>query len=79
MSSHGKRPKRKVFFYCDGKKCPNCSRPKTGCMHTSDPAHALSLEGEFRQNLSDGSMWQCNISLNGEIYNDSKGSGLIRL
>ena len=73
MSSHGKKPKQKVFFFCDGKKCPNCSRAKTGCMHTSDPAHALRLDGEFRRNLGDGSMWQCDISLDGEIYNDSKG------
>lgn len=68
MSSEGKRPKPKVFFFCDRKKCSNCN-PQ--CQHTSDPMHAFSLEGEFRKNLQDGSMWQCNISIDGEAY-DSK-------
>ena len=72
MSSHGKKPKPKVFFFCDGKACPNCSRSKTGCTHTSNPMHALCLEGSFRKNLGDGSMWQCDISLGGEHYDSTR-------
>lgn len=79
MSSAGKRPKQRVtktFFYCDRRKCSTCN-PK--CTHTQDPSHALSLEGEFKQNIVDGSMWQTNISVNGEIFNDSKRPNRITL
>ena len=72
MSSAGKRPTQKVtkaFFFCDRRKCSQCN-PK--CTHTQDPSHALSLEGEFRQNMVDGSMWQTNISVNGEIYDGTR-------
>lgn len=74
MSSAGKRPKQKVqktFFFCDRKRCGlGCTFPK--CMHTQDPNHALSLEGKFKKNIVDGSMWQVGISVNGEIIDDSK-------
>lgn len=73
MSSAGKRPKQKVtktFFFCDRRKCGTCN-PK--CAHTQDPSHALSLEGEFKQNIVDGSMWQCGISHEGTIIIDGKG------
>jgi len=72
MSSAGKRPKQaqpKMFFFCDRKKCSTCN-PK--CMHTQDPSHALSLEGEFKRNTVDGSMWQSAISYNGEIITSKK-------
>lgn len=74
MSSAGKRPKiqqPKAFFFCDRKKCSTCN-PK--CTHTQDPSHALSLEGEFKKNLVDGSMWQCGISHEGTIIIDGKRS-----
>lgn len=74
MSSAGKRPKApqpKAFFFCDRKKCSTCN-PK--CTHTQDPSHALSLEGEFKKNLVDGSMWQCGISHEGTIIIDGKRS-----
>lgn len=54
----------KVFLICDRKKCTLCN-PE--CHHTQDINHALSLEGEFKKNLVDGSMWQVAISHNGEI------------
>ena len=74
MSSAGKRPTQKApvtFFFCDRRKCPNCN-PK--CHHTQDPAHALSLEGEFRKHIPTGSMWQCGISNEGTVIIDGKGS-----
>lgn len=64
MSSKGKRPEPKTFFFCDRKKCSNCN-PQ--CRHTSDPSHAIRLEGKFRQN-TDGNMWQTDISLDGVHY-----------
>lgn len=79
MSSAGKRPKPKVpktFFFCDMKACPNCSNRVTGCCHTSNPMHALSLEGEFKQNMTDGSMWQVGVSVNGEIYDGKRPNRL---
>jgi hypothetical protein len=74
MSSKGKRPKPKVFFFCNQKKCSNCSFPQ--CKHTSDPSYALRTEGDFRLNKMDGSMWQTDISLDGEHYDGKK---LVRL
>ncbi len=74
MSSAGKRPKPKVnrtFFFCDMKACPNCSHAKTGCHHTANPSHALSLEGEFKQDQN-GNMWQVGVSVNGEIYDGKR-------
>lgn len=81
MSSAGKRPRQKVsrtFFFCDLKACPNCSHAKTGCHHTSNPSHALSLEGEFKQDQS-GNMWQVGTSVNGVIIDDSKRPNRITL
>ena len=74
MSSAGKRPRQKVnrtFFFCDMKACPNCSNAKTGCHHTANPWHALSLEGEFKKDQC-GNMWQVGASVNGVIIDDSK-------
>lgn len=65
MSSAGKRPKPKTFFICDRKKCSNCN---PDCKHTSDPSHALRLEGKFKKNVYDGSMWQTDISIDGKIH-----------
>lgn len=81
MSSAGKRPRQKVgrtFFFCDLKACPNCSHAKTGCHHTSNPSHALSLEGEFKQDQN-GNMWQVGTSVNGVIIDDSKRPNRITL
>ena len=74
MSSAGRRPRPKVkktFFFCDMKQCPTCSNPKTGCHHTSNPFHALSVEGEFKMDQY-GNMWQVGASVNGVIIDDSK-------
>lgn len=76
MSSHGKKPKPKIFFFCNQKKCPNCSFPK--CKHTCDPNYALRTEGDFKLNAMDGSMWQTDISLDGVHY-DSKGLSRLTL
>lgn len=81
MSSAGKRPRQKVnqtFFFCDLKACPNCSHAKTGCHHTANPFHALSLEGEFKQDQY-GNMWQVGASVNGVIIDDSKRPNRITL
>ena len=78
MSSAGKRPKPKTFFFCDMKACPNCSHSKTGCHHTSNPFHALCVEGEFKKDQY-GNMWQIGTSANGEIINDSKRPNRITL
>ena len=81
MSSAGKRPRQKVnrtFFFCDLKACPNCSHAKTGCHHTANPLHALSLEGEFKQDQY-GNMWQVGTSVNGVIIDDSKRPDRITL
>jgi hypothetical protein len=75
MSSAGKRPKPKIFFFCDRKKCPNCNQQ---CQHTSDISHALRPEGDFKRNEVDGSMWQVGVSLDGVAY-DSKGLSRLTL
>ena len=58
----------KVFFICDRQKCGLNCNPE--CHHTSDINHAIRAEGDFKKNLTDGSMWQVAISVDGEIVTD---------